>query len=190
MDKEMEEWERESGARFLRRVGLRSGQRVLDFGAGIGHYSIPAAIIVGKKGIVYALDKDMSSLNKLQRKATKRGLENIRFIKSEGSLKIDLGNNSLDSVMAYDILHLIDNRKKLYGEVYRVLIQNGLFSVYPKHNKLDAPGWGLENMTPENIKIEIENYGFNFKKEYCGVISHDDSLNKGCVLNFRKNRAN
>ncbi len=186
MNKEMGKWESEGGVKFLRRVGIKPGQKVLDFGARVGHYSIPAARVAGRNGLIYALDKDKDSLDELKRKAAEQGLENIMVIETRGSMKIKQGGDSVDAVLVYDVLHLVDNRKRLYKEVHRVLRQNGLFSVYPKHNKFDSPGWGLENMTPEDIKNEIENSGFHFKKEYCSSLSHDESINRGCVLNFKK----
>ena len=42
----------------LRRIGIKKGQTVLDFGCGYGAYTIPVAEIVGEQGRVYALDKD------------------------------------------------------------------------------------------------------------------------------------
>jgi len=184
--KDMKRWEREDGVKFLGKIGIESGQTILDFGARNGHYTIPAARIAGQKGMVYALDKDKAALKELQEKATKKGLKNITLVETDGSPETGLENGSVDVVLAYDVLHLIDHRKELYKEIYRVLRQHGLFSVYPKHNKFDSPGWGLENMTPEDIKAEIEDYNFNFEGKYCGVISHDEGLNQGCVFNFRK----
>ncbi len=186
MDKEMERWEKKEGIKFLRRIGIESGQKVLDFGAGAGHYSIPVARIVGREGRVYALEKNNGSLNKLKRKMAEQGLENIIIFKADGDLKIGLKKNSIDVVLLYDVLHLIDVRERLYREIHMILQKHGLFSVYPKHNKFDSPGWGLENMTPKDIKNEIENYGFYFEEEHCSSLSHDESINQGCVLNFRK----
>ena len=186
MNKEIESWEKEDGVKFLKKIGIKPGQIVLDFGARVGHYTIPLARIIGKEGIVYALDKDTNSLNELKRKMIKQGLENIIIVKADSNLKIRLENNSVDVILLYDVLHLIDDRKKLYKEVHRVLRDDGLFSVYPKHNKLDSPGWGLENMTPKDITKEIETQGFYFKEEYCILLSHDEFINQGCVLNFRK----
>ena len=186
----MKKWEGKGGMKFLKKIGIKTGQTILDFGANVGHYSIPAARIAGNSGLIYALDKDKSALKELQRKVKREKLGNMNLIETDGNLKIDLENSSVDVVLAYDILHLVQNRRELYKQVYRVLRKRGLFSVYPKHNKLDSPGWGLENMTPEDIKTEIENYGFNFEKEYCGILSHDDSVSRGCVLNFRKTWVN
>jgi len=188
MNVEMEKWERKEGIKFLEKIGIRPGQIVLDFGCRVGHYTIPIAKIVGKKGKVYALDKDKLSLNELRKKAVKEVLENIILIESIGNLKIPLEDESVDIIILYDILHLIDDRKKLYKEVYKVLKKGKLLSVYPKHNKFDSPGWGLKNLTLEDIKKEIVNYGFYFDEKYCDIISHDDELNKGCILNFIKDK--
>ena len=38
----------------LKRIGIQAGVNVLDFGAGSGSYSIPAAQLVGPTGKVYA----------------------------------------------------------------------------------------------------------------------------------------
>jgi len=42
--------------RTLREMGIQKGQTVLDYGCGIGSFSIPAAKMVGDDGVVYALD--------------------------------------------------------------------------------------------------------------------------------------
>ncbi len=186
MNKEMKEWEEKKGIKFLKRIGIKPGHKILDFGARVGHYSIPAAVVAENTGKVYALDKNNDSLNELKRKAKKQKLENISLIKTKGNFETGLKKNSVDIALAYDILHLINNRKKLYKEIFRVLQKNGLFSVYPKHNKLDQPQKNLKNLSPKDIIKEIENHNFFFQKEYCGLISHDDFLNKGCVLNFKK----
>jgi len=185
MGTDIKEWLENNAELILRRVGIRKGQRVLDFGCGSGAYSIPTARIVGKKGLVYALDKDKNALKELQKKATKQGLENITLIETSGTLNIDLQDNSVDVVLAYDILHIISDRKKLYKEFYRILKHKGLFSIYPKHNKLDDPKWELKNMTSQDIKEEIESYGFFFTEKYCDILSHNETLNQGCILNFK-----
>ena len=188
MNEEMRNWEGKEGIRFLKRIGIKPGQKVLDFGARVGHYSIPAAAVVGNKGKVYALDKNKDPLNELKRKAAEQRLENITLVKTNGGFETGLKNSSVDAALAYDVLHLIDDRKKLYREIHRVLQKNGLFSAYPKHNKLDQPEQSLKNLEPKDIIREVEANSFYFEKEHCGLISHDDFLNKGCVLNFRKKR--
>jgi hypothetical protein len=44
----------------------------------------------------------------------------------------------------------------------------------------------LQHLHSTDIEREILSPDFQFERRYCGIISHDDGLNKGCVLNFRK----
>jgi ubiquinone/menaquinone biosynthesis C-methylase UbiE len=185
----MKTWEKENGVKFLRKAGLRPGQIVLDFGCKVGHYAIPAAFVVGSKGIVYAVDKEQQALNKLQQKARANNLKNVKIIKTSGQIKLDFERESIDIVLFYDVLHYHGkkDRKKLYEEASRVLKQDGLLSVYPKHTLKDDPLEQFKKLSLNDVKREIEDSDFYFKEKYCGIISHDDGLNQGCVLNFRKN---
>jgi ubiquinone/menaquinone biosynthesis C-methylase UbiE len=105
-----------------------------------------------------------------------------------GQMKLPLENEVIDVVLLYDVLHYFgaDERMKLYHEAFRVLKQSGLLSVYPKHTADDSPLMELQHLQSTDIEQEIISSGFQFERRYYGVISHDDGLNKGCVLNFRK----
>ena len=188
MNEATTQWETVDGVIFLKKIGLKSGQTVLDFGCRVGHYTIAAAMAVGDNGIVYAVDKEQQALNKLQQKATRLNLKNIRIINTSGRIQIDLENNSIDVVLFYDVLHYHEKkeREKLYAEAHRVLKQDGLLSVYPKHTLEDKPIMEFQNLSLGEIKQEIQNSNFVFGKKHCGLISHDDGFNQGCVLNFRK----
>jgi len=185
MNKTMPQWETAGGVKFLKRIGLKSSQTVLDFGCRVGHYTIPAAKVVGNNGIVYAVDKEQQAQNELGQKATRLNLRNIRIINTSGQVQIDLENNSIDVVLFYDVLHY-QEREKLYAEAHRVLKQDGMLSVYPKHSLEDDPIMEFQNLSLGEIKKEIQNSNFVFGKKHCGFISHDDDLNQGCVMNFRK----
>jgi ubiquinone/menaquinone biosynthesis C-methylase UbiE len=49
----------------------------MDIGCGDGFFTIPAAQIVGEKGVVYAVDVDASAIERLKHKAAEKGLTNI-----------------------------------------------------------------------------------------------------------------
>ena len=188
MNQAMSQWETVNGVKFLKRIGLKSGQTVVDFGCRVGHYTIPAAKVVGDEGIVYAVDKEQQALNELEQKATGLNLKNIIKINTSGQLQIEIEDNSIDMVLFYDVLHYHGkkDRESLYAEAYRVLKQDGLLSVYPKHILGDNPIMEFQNLSLGKIKREIHNSNFVFGTKHCGFISHDDNLNQGCVLNFRR----
>ncbi len=184
----MESWERDGGVRFLKEVGLRSGQRVLDFGCRVGHYAIPAAKIVGDEGMVLAVDKEQHALNELEQKVRANNFKNVKIIKTSGQTTLDFESESIEVVLFYDVLHYLEkgDRRKLYREAQRVLKQDGLLSVYPKHTMEDEPTQEFRRLSLSDVEREIEGLNFVFEHKFCGIISHDDGLNKGCVLNFRK----
>jgi ubiquinone/menaquinone biosynthesis C-methylase UbiE len=185
---QMEWWEREGGSKFLKKIGLRPRQKILDFGCRVGHYTIPAARVVASEGIVYAVDKESEALEELGRKVTAHKLTNVKAAKTSGQMKLPLESRLIDVVLLYDVLHYFgaDERMTLYNEAFRVLKQSGLLSVYPKHIVEDHPLMELQHLRSADIKREILSSGFQFERRYCGILSHDDGLNKGCVLNFKK----
>jgi ubiquinone/menaquinone biosynthesis C-methylase UbiE len=171
-------WLDKEGEEALRKIGIRRGQTVLDFGCGSGNYTIPAARIVGEEGRVYALDKDERALDELMQRAETEGLRNIRRIETSGEVEIRLDTESVDAVLLYDIFWyfpLSDDRlTKLLSEVYSIATTDALISVYPKH------------INSEQLKDKIESAGFHLKDKYFGLLIHDGHLETGQILNFRK----
>lgn len=185
----IETWMRQRGISFLISIGIQSNQSILDFGCGEGMYSIPAAKVVGDGGIVYAVDSDKDALAKLVENAKFEGLKNIISIEKRGHSKLKLKDASVDTILLYDILHYLDfyERKTLYDDIYRILKENGLLSVYPKHNKQDWPLWHLSDMRLLDVIKEIEQENFYFEKKSLVKLIHDYDYDKGYVLSFRKN---
>jgi ubiquinone/menaquinone biosynthesis C-methylase UbiE len=184
----MRKWEHHDGVDFLRAVGARPGDIVVDFGCRVGHYTIPAALLVGGSGRVYAVDKDRESLGRLATKVQALGLENVQIIETSGQPGIDIESDSVDVVLLYDVLHYFTDvqRRDLLREAFRVLVPVGLLSVYPKHTEGDWPSKEFRELHIADVVREIEACGFQFKGWYEGLLSHDDDVIVGSVLNCRK----
>jgi len=165
--------------RILQRIGIRRGQTVLDFGCGCGTYTIPVARIVGRKGKVYALDKDKKALDELMQKANSAHLKNIEIVTSSGGPRIRLPEESVDVALVFDVLHdhyfpQMNDRRRLMDEIYRITKANGFISVWPKHMESEA-------------RDEIERSNFYLEMEYSGTLIHDNKdIETGRVMNFRK----
>jgi len=186
MNDDVGKWTEEDGVAFLREIGLKKGQTVLDFGCGEGHYTIPAATVVERDGKVYALDKDRDALDRLEKAIEQNKIKNIELI--ENSSGIPLRDDSVDVVLCYDVIHYANRkeRKAIYDEIYRVLKKQGFFSVYPKHHREDYPLMELANISMESIMNEIEKTGFVLKHKFLKTLLHDKYYNEGYILNFRR----
>jgi len=192
MADDLRKWLEKDGVEFFSRIGLSKGQIVLDFGCGTGNYAIPAAVIVGREGRVYALDKQRQGfwpsegLDELISRAESKALQNIVALKTSGELKTKLEDDSIDVVLLHDVLHYYyfpkkEDRMKLLHEIYRVLRPNGFISFYP-----GDPEASRNYSELETIKREIKEADFHPESEYIGTVIHEDVVQKGRVVKFRK----
>ncbi|MHA2498238.1 MAG: class I SAM-dependent methyltransferase [Candidatus Hodarchaeales archaeon] len=148
---EVQQWINSLGPAFFREIGLEKGQTVLDFGCGIGNYSLPAALSVGSTGRVYALDKvggpDDDPIAQLIPRAEEMGLGKIIIpIKTKGEMSIKLPDDSIDLVLLLDVVPGLlatelntDSPQQpgalrmLIQELYRVLTNGGRLLVTLPH---------------------------------------------------------
>ena len=117
--------------RTLREMGLREGQTVLDYGCGIGSFSIPAAKMVGDDGVVYALDIHPLAIKAVEKKIEKKQIANIKTILS--SRGTGLQDESVDVVLLYDVFQMVSDRDKLLDELHRVLKLGGVLFATAEH---------------------------------------------------------
>jgi len=168
---------------MLQQIGIRRGHTVLDFGCGLGVYTIPAAKIVDEQGRVYALDKDNEALDELMQKAESAGLKNIKRMETSGKLEIDLADESVDVVLLFDVFHSFyfpqaEDRRRLLGEIYRIMKPAAFISISVWPNLIEP---GTEG--------EIKNADFRLEKEISQTLNHNDkNLKKRRILTFRKAR--
>jgi len=108
----------------IEKLDIKPGQTILDFGCGIGSWTLPAAKLVGKKGKIYALDKMSLALTKIKQRAQKEELHNIDTIDSIAILP----EESIDVILLYGVLPEIEDRESLLRELHRVLKPSGYLS--------------------------------------------------------------
>ncbi len=118
--------------KVVEEIGILPGNIVLDYGCGLGRFSIPIAKIVGEKGRVYALDIHPLALKRTKKKAQKKGLTNIEFIHSD--CDTGLNDESVDVVLFYDMLESLLTPQKQLEELYRILKPEGILCVKDIHS--------------------------------------------------------
>jgi len=184
MNDDIKKWLEEDGERFIKDIGIKKGHIVLDFGCGEGHYTIPAAKVVGREGKVYSFDKDKGALRKLEETVRRGGLRNIELI--NGDTKVSLRDDSLDVVLVYDVIHYEKNRKGIYEEIYRLLKPAGFLSLYPKHYREDYPLMELASLGLKGVIKEVEAAGIVLRDRFFKKCLHNGYYNECQILNFEK----
>ncbi len=109
----------------VKKLNIINGQNILDFGCGIGSYTFPAAIIAGKNGKVYALDKQPIAIKKVKKRLKKYDFHNIVTILSDGNT--GLPDESVDMILLFGVLPEIEDKSSLLMELHRVLKPEGSF---------------------------------------------------------------
>jgi len=117
---------------LLDRVPVKSGMRVLDYGCGVGSYSIPLAEMVGPEGRIFAVDIQPLAIKEVEKKASKRGLKNVEAIIVD-SYNTGIEDSSVDLALIIDTIHRIEDCGAMFQEMHRILKQDGLLFLDKGH---------------------------------------------------------
>lgn len=139
---------------------------ILDFGCGTGRLTEFMA-----RDFTRVVGVDISKTMIELAKTRLRKIFNIDLIETDGNT-IPLPDNSIDIVFAYLVFQHIKTREmveSLFGEIFRVLIPEGIFKVLLRSDKQkDMNRWwsGVE-FSQESIRKLYEKIGFKtLKSEY------------------------
>lgn len=134
--------------KILNQLGLKEGDIFADIGCGVGYFSIPAAEITGKKGIVYAMDIELGMIEEVESRAAEHKLSNIRtIVTDEYDLKVDTGTATFAFICT--VLHEIEDPKKFVDEVKRILKPEGNIAIVEWIKK--ESDWG----PPINHRVDM-----------------------------------
>jgi len=97
---------------------IHRGDTVIDFGCGIGYFSIPALDVVGEQGTVIAIDVSEEMLSELRRRAGHR--KNLSIVHAD-SLK----GFTADIIILSMVLHEVDNPKEFLQTCFTTLKPHG-----------------------------------------------------------------
>ncbi len=117
----------------LKEAEIQCGFSVLDFGCGPGSYVAPLVEMVGPSGRIYALDIHPIAAQEIERMAKSKGFENILTI--ESGCRTGLPDNSVDTVLLYDVFHNLVCPDEVLREIHRVLKDDGTLSFSDHHMK-------------------------------------------------------
>ena len=128
MSDERKSWE--NPQELLNQVMISKGATAADLGCGPGFFTLPLAEKVGKEGKVYAVDANQIMLDHLSANLKKFSshddLAELIPLNADVSARNSIPDASVDLVLFSDILHDLEDRKKFFVEVDRILRKSGI----------------------------------------------------------------
>lgn len=164
--------------KFFEIAELNKNEVWVDFGCGLGYFTLPLATKVKK---VYAIDISDEMLNVCRKRAEENSIYNIEYINSDGNLSA-VKSNSIEKLLIVNVLHELNNRENLVREMNRVLkIKRKVFVIDWKYEELDF-GPPLEHrITSQQVVHDFITNGFTF-------IQNWDIYNYEYLLGFEKTK--
>ena len=130
----------------LESFGLTRGMALLDFGCGYGTFSIAAARIVGKGGLVHALDVDKKMTNRVERKAQAMHLRNINTMVVDISSLRNVRLPKCDFALFANVIHGTRNKVRLLRGARRFLKPKG---------RIVVMNWKVDESTPRGPSMNL-----------------------------------
>jgi ubiquinone/menaquinone biosynthesis C-methylase UbiE len=152
----------------LEQVGLSDGAVVADFGAGAGHYSLEAALLVAPLGKVFSIDVQKELLDRIKKEAREHQIRNLEIIAGDleklGGSK--LRENSCDVVIASNVLFMAGDKKNFFLEAKRVLKPNGRLLVIDWSASFSQMGPHANHVFYKDDALKLaKETGFGFDRE-------------------------
>ncbi len=151
----------------LKAFDLRDDMTVADLGAGTGSYAIAAAEMV-PRGKVYAVEIQRDFLTAVKNKAEEARLGNLECflgdVEKIGGTKIR--DESMDAVIASNVLFQLDDKDKFVEEIRRILKPNGRVLLVDWSSDQSSIMSGSKRVVTENQATELFNrYGFSLLRK-------------------------
>ncbi len=144
--------------------------KVAELGCGAsGHFVFPAAKLVGKQGIIYAVDILKTVLENINRRARAENYSNIKTIWSNleifGATKIEAA--SLDVALLINILYQSHKRAEILREAIRLIKKGGKVIVIEWKN-IAAPfgPTAEEKVKKDLLELAAKKLGLNLDDEF------------------------
>lgn len=104
------------------------GEVCIDLGSGRGTDVIRLAETVGINGFAYGIDVTDNMIAKAEKTASKMGIENVKFIKSDLEA-IPLPDETANLIISNCTLNHVGQKQKVWNEIYRLLKNGGRFVI-------------------------------------------------------------
>lgn len=144
----------------LVKAGIKPGDIFLDIGCGTGYFALPAARLVGPKGLVYALDVSGVMLAELRSKTASLGVFNLHTLQTpRGRLKLPEAGATMAFIS--DTLHEVDEKTPFLAAVGAALKPGARLAVIEWVKQRTPEGPPLKDrLSEDEMQVLLKKAGF------------------------------
>ena len=133
---------------ILEKIGIREGDIVIDYGAGIGYFAIPALDYVGEKGKVIAVDLSSDMITELKKRAG--DLPNLKVINGDM-----LPEERADVILLVNVLHELVSPGEFLKQCFAHLLPHGRVIIIDWQKKETDMGPPVDHRTSREEVIVL-----------------------------------
>ena len=142
------------GRQTVARLGLQSGDHVLDAACGTGASALSAARMVGEQGHVTGIDLSDEMLALASCKARRQGLKNIEF--RQGNMREENAIQGLyDAVVCVFGIFFIEDMERMVAELWQHVRPGGCLAVTTWGEALFEPMYSVFDRAVADIRPEL-----------------------------------
>jgi len=147
---------------LLENLPISPGDNIADIGAGTGFFSIPMAELTGSDGTVYAVDIQPEMLARIQKRAAKAGITNVKLVLATEKSPA-LPANTIDMVLMVDAYHEFAWPREVMSAVYESLTPGGkVVLIEYRQEDPSVPILRLHKMSEQQVRREMAAVGLEF----------------------------
>lgn len=154
---------------------VRPGAKVLDFGAGMGYFSLPLARLVGPTGRVVCLDVQQKMLRGLQRRAARRGLETRieTVLVAPGGWPAGIGSD-FDLVLAMHVIHEVEDVGRAFSALASALAPGGRLALAEPQGHVSQALFAEELRLAEAAGLRPAGVLGGFRRSHAALLEKPD----------------
>ena len=179
---------------FFDLAKLQKGEMVLDLGSGSGMDVFYAALQVGDEGEVIGIDMTKAQLDKAERLAAMKNINNTYFLKDYVETP-PIRSDSIDAVISNGVINLSSDKNKVFENAVRVLKPGGRLAIadivsneiLPENITCDVNLWAScigGAAYKESYLLMIENAGLKIEKVKTNPYAFISNSAKGATKDY------
>ena len=144
----------------LVKAGIKPADILLDVGCGTGYFAIPAAKMVGPKGLVYALDASGVMLAELRSKTASTGIFNIHTLQT-GQGRLAIPEADFTMALISNVLHEVEDKVTFLFTIAAALKAGARLSVIEWKKAQTPEGPPVkERISEDDMQVMLKKAGF------------------------------